>query len=303
METIAMAGQCPRTGTAALGSADWRSRLALWLESAPVQRGIVLLILINAAIFGLETSPSVMTAVGPALLLADRVILAVFVAELSLRLLAFRWRFFRDPWSVFDLAVVLVALLPATGSLSALRALRVLRVLRLITVLPQLRAVVSGLLRAIPGLSSIAGLLCLVLYVAAVIATKLYGATSPELFGTLGASLLTLFQVMTLEGWADILRDVMGTHPTAWLFFISFMLVTTFTVLNLFIAVIVEGMQSAKLSSEAGTAEDRASNRDGGDVASELAGLREDLRVVMARIDDLGRRTSLSSADVEAQQR
>ncbi len=221
-----------------------RAALAAFLESRPVQGGITGLIVLNAVIFGLETSHSLMATAGPVLHALDAAILVVFVVEIALRLLAHGPRFFRDPWSVFDFLVVGVALVPQAGALGALRALRVLRVLRLVTVMPQLRAVVSGLLRAVPGLSSIAVLLLLTLYVSAVIATNLYGRDAPELFGTLGASFLTLFQIMTLESWGSIMRDVMATHPSAWLFFVVFVLVTSFTVLNLFIAVIVEGMQA-----------------------------------------------------------
>lgn len=221
-----------------------RAALAAFLESRPVQGSITGLIVLNAIIFGLETSHSLMETAGPVLHALDAAILVVFVVEIALRLFAHGPRFFRDPWSVFDFLVVGVALVPQAGALGALRALRVLRVLRLVTVMPQLRAVVSGLLRAVPGLSSIAVLLLLTLYVSAVIATNLYGRDAPELFGTLGASFLTLFQIMTLESWGSIMRDVMATHPSAWLFFVLFVLVTSFTVLNLFIAVIVEGMQA-----------------------------------------------------------
>lgn len=247
--------------------AAWRQNLAEILDAPATHRVITTLILINAVSFGLQTSASVMQAIGPLLLWIDHAILVVFVVELGLRLLLQGLRFWRDPWNVFDFVVVGVALIPATESLSSLRALRVLRVLRLISTLPRLRAVVAGLLHAVPGLSSIAGLLCLLLYVAAVIATNLYGGTSPELFGTLGASLLTLFQIMTLEGWADIMREVMRAHPSAPLFFLPFVLGTTFTVLNLFIAVIVESMQASRA-------------RDDDTVAAE----NDDLRGEVARL-------------------
>lgn len=257
-----------------------RARLAQWLESTGVQRAVTILIVVNAIVFGLETFPAVVDVAGRAIQVLDEAILAIFVVEIGLRIAAHGWRFFRDPWSVFDFVVTAIALVPATGSLSALRALRVLRVLRLVSTLPQLRAVVTGLLRAIPGLSSIAGLLCLVLYVAAIIATNLYREASPELFGTLAASLLTLFQIMTLEGWADILRDIMRDHPWAPLFFIPFVLVTTFTFLNLFIAVIVEGMQAAKSHEHA--AEEAA----GATLAAEL---RADVARLQATIDAMRR--------------
>lgn len=223
-------------------SDGWRARLRGWLERPQVQNAFIGLILINAAIFGLETSSAVMAQVGPVLVALDRLILLIFVVEIGLRLVAWGPRFFRDAWNVFDFAVVAVALIPATGSLSALRALRVLRVLRLISLVPQFRAVVSALLGAIPGIGAIAAILSLLLYVSAVIATKLFADIAPSLFGNLGQTLFTLFQIMTLEGWAEIARQIMDKNPAAWLFFVPFILITTFTMLNLFIAIIVGAM-------------------------------------------------------------
>jgi len=156
-----------------------------------------------------------------------------------------RTRFFRDPWSVFDFLVVAIALVPASGQLAVLRALRVLRVLRILTIVPSMRRVVGGLLAAIPGLASIGMVLALVFYVFAVITTNLFGGAFPDWFGTLGRSLYTLFQVMTLESWSmGISRPVMEVYPYAWIFFIPFILIATFTMLNLFIGVIVSAMQS-----------------------------------------------------------
>ena len=164
--------------------------------------------------------------------------------ELLLRFFVMRGAFFRDPWRLFDLVVVGIALIPATGALGVLRALRVLRVLRLVSVVPAMRGVVSALLSALPGMGSIVGLMTLVLYVSAVIATELYGTVAPALFGSLGRTLFTLFQIMTVEGWPDIARDIMVQSPYAWLFFVPYLLIATFMVLNLFIAVVVNAMQS-----------------------------------------------------------
>lgn len=222
-----------------------RQRVAAWLNTPLFQRTILSLIVINAIILGLETSPSVMQAAGPWVLLIDKGILAVFVAEISLRLYVHRLAFWRDPWSLFDFAVVAIALVPASGPFAVLRALRVLRVLRMLTIVPSMRRVVGALLSAIPGLSSIALVLLLVFYVFGVIATHLFGALFPDWFGHLGRSLYTLFQVMTLESWSmGIARPVMEQAPWAWAFFIVFILFATFTMLNLFIAIIVNAMQT-----------------------------------------------------------
>lgn len=226
-------------------SPGWRQRLAEWLEQPALQRALIGLILFNAVVLGLETSSSIMEAWGTWLVAVDRTILAIFVVEITLRLLAHRLVFFRDPWSVFDFTVVAIALIPASGPLAVLRALRVLRVLRLITLVPSMKRVVGGLLAALPGLGSVAAIIGLIFYVSAVIATKLFAADFPEWFGSLGASAFTLFQVMTLESWAmGIVRPVMEIYPVAWIFFLVFILASTFTLLNLFIAVIVNAIQN-----------------------------------------------------------
>lgn len=221
------------------------ARLRRLLEHPTTEWFIAGLIVFNALILGLETSPAAMAAAGPLLIALDTAILVVFVVELAARILVHRLAFFRDPWSVFDFIVIGISLLPATGGLSVLRALRILRVLRLITVVPSLRRVVGGLVASLPGMGSIALLLILVFYVFSVMATQLYGAAFPDLFGNLPASAFTLFAVMTLEGWVDgVVKPVMEKYPYAWLFFIPYILITTFAVLNLFIAVIVNAMQT-----------------------------------------------------------
>jgi voltage-gated sodium channel len=228
---------------------DWRERGHQILDYPWFDRVIILLIVINAVILGLETSPAVMERFGAILLASDRFILGIFVIELLLRIYVFRARFFHDPWRVFDFVVVGIALMPASGAFSVLRALRILRVLRLVSVVPKMRGVVTALLAALPGMASIIGLMALVLYVSAVMATKLFSGISPEYFGSLWASLFTLFQVMTVEGWPDIARTIMEKAPYAWIFFVVYLLVATFMVLNLFIAVVVNAMQD-QISSE-----------------------------------------------------
>lgn len=209
------------------------------------ERAIMILIVINAIILGLETYPAVTAAIGPVLFWLDQMILAIFVIEVAARMLAQRTRFFRDPWNVFDFVVIAIALIPATGPLQVLRALRILRVLRLITAVPSLKRVVGGLIGALPGMGSVVALLLLIFYVFAVMATKLFGEDFPNYFGNLTSSIFTLFQIMTLEAWADgIVRPVMEKHPYAWTFFIPYIVVTSFAVLNLFIGIVVSAMQT-----------------------------------------------------------
>lgn len=222
-----------------------RTGLAAFIDRPAFHNAILALILVNAVTLGLETSATVMARYGDPIHLLDKAILAVFVIEIALRLFVHRLSFFRDPWSLFDFTVVAIALVPATGQFSVLRALRVLRVLRILTIVPSMRRVVGALLGAIPGLMSIALVLLLIYYVFAVIATNLFAAAFPDWFGNLGRSFYTLFQVMTLESWSmGIARPVMEQFPYAWGFFITFILIATFTMLNLFIAIIVNAMQT-----------------------------------------------------------
>lgn len=215
------------------------------VESRAFSFFITAVIVINAITLGLETSPQAMKVAGPLLLVIDTAALWVFTVEIGLKLWLYRSRFFRGGWNVFDFAIVAVAWFPAAGPLSVLRALRIMRVLRLVSVVPQMRAVVGALFKSLPGMASILAVLILVFYIAAVMATKLFGAAFPEWFGDIGASMYSLFQVMTLESWSmGIVRPIMEVHPGAWLFFVPFIIVTTFTVLNLFIALIVNSMQS-----------------------------------------------------------
>ena len=217
-----------------------------FVEHTMVQRFIIVLIVINAIILGMETSKSLMQACGYWLTLANQIILYTFVVELLLRFFVYRLRFFTQPWSLFDAAVVLIALIPASQAFSALRALRVLRVLRLLSTVPTMRKVIEGLLSAIPGIASVASIMLLFFYVFAVVGTHLYGATFPQWFGTLGNTMYTLFQIMTLESWSmGIVRPVMESYPFAWVFFVPFILVTTFVVVNLVVGLVVNSMQDA----------------------------------------------------------
>lgn len=224
--------------------APWRTKLAGWVESTKVQNFIVVVILLNALIMGIETSPVLMERFGGFLLLVDKLCLLVFVAELALKFAAYRMMFWRNGWNWFDFGVVAVALAPGAGAWSVLRSLRILRVLRLLTVLPQLRKVVAAFIHAIPGLSGVIILMSVFFYTMGVLATNLFGATFPEWFGSLGKSLYSLFQIMTLESWSmGIVRPVMEEFPFAWMFFVPFIVIATFTILNLFIGIIVSTMQ------------------------------------------------------------
>jgi voltage-gated sodium channel len=229
--------------------------LAAFLESDRFTIAITALILVNAVTLGLETSAIAMERFGSLLKAVDLIILLIFTIELSLKFYVYRADFFRSGWNVFDLAIVAIAWLPATNGLSILRALRILRVLRLLSVVPQMRRVIGAIGHAIPGMISVIGVLVLLFYISSVLATKLFGQdpdpNMKEWFGSIGASAYTLFQIMTLESWSmGIVRPTMELFPYAWLFFVPFIIVTSFAVLNLFIGIIVDAMQTAHAAEE-----------------------------------------------------
>jgi len=262
---------------------SFRGRVARIVESSLFQNFIIGLIIFNAITLGMETSNALMQEYGSLLTTIDTIVISVFVVEILLKLIAYGLGFFRSSWNIFDLSIVTIALIPASGPLTVLRSLRILRVLRLISMMPQLRMVVEALLRAVPGIASIAGLMLLLFYIGSVMATGLYGDNFPQWFGSIAASMYTLFQVMTLESWSmGIVRPVMESHPSAWLFFIPFILVATFTMLNLFIAIIVDAMQSMheKVQQEEQTGLKEVVHEEHLQLDSEIRALREEIRLL-----------------------
>jgi voltage-gated sodium channel len=264
----------------------WQQKIEDFVENPIIQHAIVVLIILNAALLGLETSAEVMQAYGTELVLIDHLILGIFILEIALLIIARGTDFFKDPWSVFDFVVIAIALVPATESLSVLRALRVLRVLRLINKVESMRKVVGGLLSCLPSLASVVSLILIIFYVSAVIATNLFGQAFPELFGSMGNTAFTLFQVMTLESWSDgIARPVMEKFPYAWIFFIFFILIATFVIVNLVIAVIVDSLNSGASDKDAQVTIDQSHA-----LQSELLAMRQELRELKALVLDQSKR-------------
>ena len=223
-----------------------RAQIAEFMDSAVVRNTIIGVIIFNAIILGLETSTTVMSRFGGLLNVLDMICLWIFVVEIALKLYAHRLAFFRNGWNVFDFIIVGIALAPASEGFSVLRALRILRVMRVMSAAPSLRRVVEGFITALPGMGSVFMLMGIIFYIGAVIATKLFGADFPQWFGTLGRSGYSLFQIMTLESWSmGIVRPVMEVYPYAWAFFVPFIMVTTFAVVNLLVGLIVNSMQDA----------------------------------------------------------
>jgi len=247
-------------------------RLRIWIESSRFQNAILTVIVINAIVIGMETSPLLMQRFGLILGAIDTIAIGIFIAEILLKLFVYRITFFKSGWNIFDFVIVAVALLPTGGSLSVLRALRILRALRLISAMPKMRKVVQGLFAAIPSMGTVIILLGLVFYIAAVMATKMFGDAFPQWFGSIGSSLYSLFQIMTLESWSmGIVRPIMEVYLWAWMFFVPFVLVTSFVVLNLFIAIIVNAMHEE-------ADEEQAAQRN--EILEEIQALRREMKAL-----------------------
>jgi len=261
-------------------SSGLREKARRFTESNGFQRFILVVIAVNAVVLGLETSADLMGEMGSLLVTLDHIALTIFVVEILIKLFAHRLAYFRDPWNLFDFTIVSIALLPANEGLGVLRALRVLRAFRLISMVPKMRLVVQAFLKAIPGMGSIMLLMILVFYVFAVMATHLFGGAFEAWFGSVGKSLYSLFQIITLESWSmGIVRPVMQEFPFAWAFFIPFILVTTFAVLNLFVAIVVNSMQEVHDEDEHGH-EERA------EILSEIKSLRQELALLRQQRDE-----------------
>lgn len=223
-----------------------RARVADFMERPIVNNVIIGVIVFNAILLGVETSDSLMARIGFLVGFLDEVCLAIFCAELAAKLFAHRLQFFKSGWNLFDFFIVGIALVPAAQSMSVLRALRILRVMRLMSAAPSIRRVIEGFLTALPGMGSVFMLMSLMFYIGSVISTKLFADSFPQWFGSIGASAYSLFQIMTLESWSmGIVRPVMEIYPYAWVFFVPFIMVTTFAVVNLLVGLIVNSMQDA----------------------------------------------------------
>lgn len=248
------------------------------VEHIKFERFIIFVISLNAIVVGLETVPSAMAVGDRAIKIIDSVALTIFVIELLLKLYVYRIDFFRNGWRIFDFAIVTSALIPGGNQFSVLRALRILRALRLMSSLPSMRNVITALFKAVPGMATVIFMLALLFYVFAVMATNLFGQVFPDWFGHLGLSLFSLFQIMTLESWSmGIVRPVMDVYPYAWAFFVPFILLTSFIVLNLFIGAIVSAMGE----DSQGKVDEKID-----EIVSQLKCLREDVAALKVDLAD-----------------
>ena len=226
-------------------------------ESRGFQNFVLGVILFAAIIVGLETSHALADRHRALFAVAEMVVQAIFAAEIAIRLLAHGrrpMRFFADGWNVFDFAIVATSLLPEAGPVAVVaRLARLLRVTRLVSMFPELRLIVTTMLRSIPSMGHVIMMLSLLLYVYGVLGIYLFREQDPERWGSLGAAFLTLFQILTLEGWVEVQQAVLPVHPLAWAYFASFVFMGVFVVVNLFIAVVINNLESAKLEHQTET--------------------------------------------------
>ena len=226
-------------------SVTWIKKLGLFVEGRTAQNWITALIVLNAATLGLETEEAFIQNYGEILSTIDSLILTVFTIEILIKILYRRLSFFKNGWNIFDFIIIGIALIPSSGPLSVLRTLRIFRAMRLLSVVPSMRKVTQALFVAIPGILSVGSIIILIFYVSAVLSTNFFGNEFEQWFGNIGRSMFTLFQIMTLESWSmGIVRPIMDSFSLAWVFFVPFILVTSFAVLNLFIGIIVDAMQT-----------------------------------------------------------
>jgi len=219
-----------------------RQRLASIVNGNTFQNAILVLIVVNGILLAVEAMPGVADSTRKTLQLIDRLIVWVFIVEITLRVGANGRSFFRDGWSLFDLFVVAISAPGTVTGISSLRILRALRLLRVLSGVSRLRRVGEALLAAVPGISWVGVILFMLIVVAAIIGTGMFGQGVPEYFGDLFTSMYTLFMVMTLEDWPDVADAVLAVYPWAWIYFVVFILVATFTMLNLFVGVIISVM-------------------------------------------------------------
>lgn len=213
-------------------------------------RTIIALIILNAAILGFETSSSLNTKYGALFELINQIVLGVFILEAVMKITAVAPQFgkyFKNGWNIFDFSIILLSLIPATGQFAMIaRLARLLRVLRLISALPELRLIVTTLLRSIPGMANVMLLMSVIFYIYAIMGFHLFHEHDPEHWRNIGISLLTLFRVATLEDWTDVMYTAMELSPMAWAYFVSFVVLGTFVIINLFIAIVINNLDEAK---------------------------------------------------------
>ena len=248
--------------------------------------GIIVIIILNALLLGLGTSPAIEEQYGNWIQVLYEVALAIFVLEALLKMVASSPRvvgYFRDGWNVFDFLVVALALIPVTGQFATIaRLVRLLRVMRLVSTIKDLRVIVTALVSSIPSVGHVIMLMGIIVYIYAIIGIHLFSEHDPEHWRNVGIAVLTLFNIITFDGWTDVMFTAMDLNPLAWVYFVSFVVVGTFVVINLFIAIIIDKMGDAKL--ERILDQENPVSRE--ELLQELRATKESLQKLEERIQD-----------------
>ena len=227
-----------------------RNVLARVVDSNPFTVVVVATIGVNAVVLGLQTYDGIEDRWASWLDLLNGACLAVFIVELLIRIGAYwprPWEFFRNGWNIFDFVVVAAAFVPGIRQNSTLlRLVRLLRIVRLVRVLPDLRVLLQGVWRSVPPLASIGAVTAMILFVYGMVGWILFADELPEQWGNIGRAMLTLFVMLTLEDFPVYMADAMEIEPWAWVYFVSFILVAAFIVLNVLIGVVLNSMEEAR---------------------------------------------------------
>lgn len=273
---------------------SYREKIGNWIESEKVQLWIIGLIAFNAIMLGLQTNDYLEANFADVFDILDIVIPTIFTIEIVIKLYAFDYKFFKSGWNIFDLIIVILALIPETGVLRVLRSLRILRILRVVRKLPRLRMLVEAVLDSLPSLNWVTLMLLLVYYIYGLIGTLTFGPVFDDWFGTLGKSMYSLFQIMTLESWSmGIARPVIKEFPYAWIYFITFIMLATYTSINIFIAIMVNTMQNL--------AEAKKKEEIENDVAiQDLVNVPKQEEEILHVLKDIQKRLDKIEADIKA---
>lgn len=252
-------------------------KLKQLVESGGFQIAIIVVICLNALVFGFQTAPSVRACCGRWLSKIDDLCLAVFTIELAIKMVAYNRRFFRDPWNVFDFTVVAVSFVPDCGFFSSIRLFRVLRIFKLISGVRHMRIILGAIVKSVKGILWTGSLLVLIYYVYGILGTHLFGARFEDWFGSLGKSVYSLFQIMTLESWSmGIARPVIAVYPYAWIYFVSYILMTSFLVMNIIVGIVLTSI------TECCRAEESVAKKSS--LQEELSKLKEQIAAVEAAL-------------------
>jgi len=259
-----------------------KEKLKLFIEHKLTTNLILVVIIFNAIVLGLMTYPNICNLCGNWLQISCQLCVLIFSVEMLIKLYVYGIKFFKDGWNNFDFVLVAISWIPTGGVFSSFRAFRVLRALRalrLVTRLQKLRLIVQAIIESIPNVSWASVLLMLIFYIFAIMGTTMYSETFPEYFGTIGKSMFTLFQIMSLDDWAtELARPISQLHPMAWLYFISFILTSSFVVMNVIVGVIVNAI--GEISDYNKKVQELKKLKDSTNLEKELNKLKKQIKIV-----------------------